>query len=349
MIDININKKIGDFNLNVNIKSEKNRLCILGKSGAGKSMLLKCIAGIETPDYGKISISGKELYNSDKGINLSIKDRNTGFLFQSYALFPHMSVEKNILSGAVKRFSKEKAIDKTNNLIEKFGLGDIRNKKASEISGGQKQRTALARAIISVPDILILDEPFSALDINLRRQMEREVRNIIDDFSGTVIIVTHDVEEAYRLSDDIAVIYDGNIKRSAYKDEIFERPVSIEEAVATGRYCIVEVEKEKDAYSPDSIEYILYEEIIEKNDWKSAGKHCFAIDRRDIFVSDENCENEEFINTNIRVDYAEISPDSVRIYTGKVYIDMDRDVYDENEKEYRISIKKESIVYFAWK
>ena len=154
-IEVNIKKKLGNFNLDINFSSDSLRTGILGRSGCGKSVTLKAIAGIITPDSGRIVINDKVLYDSDKNINLKPQERKVGYLFQNYALFPTMTVEKNI-SVVIK--NKENKKEKVNGLISKFGLEEIRNKYPNQISGGQQQRTALARLIASNPDIIMLDE-----------------------------------------------------------------------------------------------------------------------------------------------------------------------------------------------
>ena len=148
-IEVNIKKKLGNFNLDINFSSDSLRTGILGRSGCGKSVTLKAIAGIITPDSGRIVVNNRVLYDSDKNINLKPQDRKVGYLFQNYALFPTMTVEKNI-SVVIKNKANKK--EKINSLISKFGLEEIKNKFPSQISGGQQQRTALARLIASNPE-----------------------------------------------------------------------------------------------------------------------------------------------------------------------------------------------------
>ena len=181
-IEVNIKKKLGNFNLDINFSSDSLRTGILGRSGCGKSVTLKAIAGIITPDSGRIVVNNRVLYDSDKNINLKPQDRKVGYLFQNYALFPTMTVEKNI-SVVIKNKANKK--EKINSLISKFGLEEIRNKFPSQISGGQQQRTALARLIASNPEIIMLDEAFSALDSHLREQLQLDMINFFKECNIT--------------------------------------------------------------------------------------------------------------------------------------------------------------------
>ena len=195
---IDINKDLSSFNLEVAMESKGGIIGFLGASGSGKSMTLKCIAGLEKADSGKIIINEKVLFDSENKINIKTKDRKVGFLFQNYALFPHMTIRDNIEIGLdkLRKIEKNKL---SSTYIEKFGLNGLENRYPWQLSGGQQQRVALARALITSPDILLLDEPFSALDNHLRANMERELIEILKDYDGTVVFVTHDIAEAYRV------------------------------------------------------------------------------------------------------------------------------------------------------
>lgn len=206
---------------------------MLGQSGCGKSMTLKCIAGIVKPDKGKIISNGKVFFDSEKKINLTPQKRNIGFLFQNYALFPHMSVKENIQLG-IEKLSKEEKDEITRKYLKKFRLEGFEDRYPWQLSGGQQQRIALARALCLNPDILILDEPFSALDYHLRSNMENELCEILKDFAGNVLFVTHDISEAYRISDDIIVFDNGLSLPKRTKNELFIHPSCMTEAVITG-------------------------------------------------------------------------------------------------------------------
>lgn len=230
---IDIEKDLSSFNLNVKLESNEKILGFLGESGSGKSMTLKCIAGLEKPTKGKIILNDRVLFDSDKKINLSTQERKVGFLFQNYALFPHMTVTQNI-ELSLSSFNKEERNKISIEYIDRLCLNGLEKRYPWQLSGGQQQRVALARALATSPDILLLDEPFSALDHHLRINMEKELTNILKDYKGEVIFVTHDIDEAYRVCDDI-VVYDkgvGSSKRN--KKELFEMPTSLVEAKITG-------------------------------------------------------------------------------------------------------------------
>lgn len=230
---IDIEKDLSSFNLNVKLESNEKILGFLGESGSGKSMTLKCIAGLEKPTKGKIILNDRVLFDSDKKINLSTQERKVGFLFQNYALFPHMTVTQNI-GLSLSSFNKEERNKISREYIDRLCLNGLEKRYPWQLSGGQQQRVALARALATSPDILLLDEPFSALDHHLRINMEKELTNILKDYKGEVIFVTHDIDEAYRVCDDI-VVYDKGVGRSKRnKNELFEIPSSLVEAKITG-------------------------------------------------------------------------------------------------------------------
>lgn len=222
-VSVEIEKKLGDFQLAVQFQAGEETLAILGASGCGKTMTLKCIAGIETPDRGKIVLGGRVLFDSDRGINLPPQQRCTGLLFQDYALFPTMTVLENIMAGACRReksMRKRLALD----MIEKMGLKHLMHHYPAQLSGGQRQRTALARMLLSAPEILLLDEPFSALDGHLRQKMEQEIGMLLKDFGKTAILVSHDIEESYRMAARLAVMGEGVIETIGEKAAVYENP-----------------------------------------------------------------------------------------------------------------------------
>ncbi|MBM6820561.1 sulfate/molybdate ABC transporter ATP-binding protein [Clostridium saudiense] len=232
-LHIDITKSLSSFNLDVSMESKGGIIGFLGASGSGKSMTLKCIAGLEKPSKGKIVINDKVLFDSEEKINVKTRDRKVGFLFQNYALFPHMTIKDNIEIG-LDKISKEEKSKLSANYIKKFGLEGLESRYPWQLSGGQQQRVALARALITSPDILLLDEPFSALDNHLRASMERELVEILKDYEGTVVFVTHDIAEAYRVCDKIIVFDGGKAKDIRDKNKLFEAPQSLAEAKLTG-------------------------------------------------------------------------------------------------------------------
>lgn len=233
-LTVDIEKKLGNFKLKVSLEAGEETLALLGASGCGKSMTLKCIAGIEKPDRGKIVLNGRTLFDSEKRIDLSVQERRTGLVFQNYALFPHMTVRQNVAAGARREKNAAKRAKLVQDFMESFDLVTQAEKYPSELSGGQQQRVALARVLVSDPDILLLDEPFSALDSHLRFQLEREVRQTLDSFGKTVLLVTHDRDEAYRMSNRVAVMQDGSIEVVGEKKAVFAAPGTKNSAILTG-------------------------------------------------------------------------------------------------------------------
>ena len=233
-IEISIQKKLGAFQLDVAFSQDRGVLALLGGSGCGKSMTLRCIAGIEKPDKGRIVLDGVTVFDSERHIDLPPQQRQVGLLFQSYALFPSMTVQENILCGIRKKLSKAQRQALVETYIEKFHLEGLEQHIPSQLSGGQKQRCALARMLIGAPKVIMLDEPFSALDSYLRWELEQELASTLREYAGTVLFVSHDRDEVYRLSDRIAVYQNGHIDAIDEKEALFTRPQTCTAAVLTG-------------------------------------------------------------------------------------------------------------------
>lgn len=230
-LSVDIEKKLGNFHLEVKFEARNEILSILGASGCGKSMTLKCIAGIEKPDKGKIVLDGITLFDSGRKINLPPQKRKVGYLFQQYALFPGMTVEQNIACGVRNKKRTDSVVKE---LICAMNLEGMEKKKPYQLSGGQQQRVALARILANEPEVLLLDEPFSALDSFLRFQVEREAHETIRRFGKTVILVSHDRDEVFRLSDSIAIMKDGIIEVIGNRKEVFHNPKTKSGAILTG-------------------------------------------------------------------------------------------------------------------
>ncbi|PKM73950.1 MAG: ABC transporter [Firmicutes bacterium HGW-Firmicutes-16] len=218
---VDIKKRLGDFHLNVKFEAENETLALLGSSGCGKSVTLRCISGIMTPDEGHIELDGRVFFDSDKKINLSPQKRQVGFLFQQYALFPNMTVEQNI-AAAVS--DKKRRKDVVTEMLRAFRLEDEAQKRPDELSGGQQQRTALARILATNPQILLLDEPFSALDSYLRSQLELELMDTLSKFHGNVIWVSHDRGEVFRNCSRVCVVENGKSEPVVTMDSLFHDP-----------------------------------------------------------------------------------------------------------------------------
>ena len=233
-LSVHIKKKLGNFQLCVDLEHPDGITGLLGASGCGKSMTLKCIAGIEKPDEGQILLNGRVLFDSDKKINLRPQDRKVGYLFQNYALFPNMTVEQNILCGLYREKDKQEKRRKMQEAVENMGLVGQSGLYPHQLSGGQQQRTALARMLVSQPELLLLDEPFSALDAYLREQMQTQVRRILEQYGKDVLLVSHSRDEVYYLCGRLAVMNQGKILTMGDTRDIFADPGSRTAAILTG-------------------------------------------------------------------------------------------------------------------
>lgn len=232
-LSVNIRKKLGKFELDVCFEAKDEILALLGASGCGKSMTLKCIAGIETPDEGCITLDGRVLFDSQKRINLTPQQRRAGYLFQQYALFPNMTVTQNIVAGAhqKERRERKKVVEEKIRLLRLEGL---ENKRPEALSGGQQQRVALARILASEPQTILLDEPFSALDSYLKWQLEMELAGALEQFKGTIIWVSHDRNEVYRNCERVCVLQNGQSEKIISLDTLMSRPETLAAALLSG-------------------------------------------------------------------------------------------------------------------
>ena len=231
---VDIFKQLGDFTLDVQFEAENEITCLLGASGCGKSYTLKCIAGIEKPDRGHIELDGVVLFDSEKHINLPPQKRKVGYLFQNYALFPNMTVRQNILCGLQREKDRAVKEQKLQNMLKLMQLQGLEKHKPAQLSGGQQQRVALARIMVNEPRMLMLDEPFSALDAHLRDSLKIELRDMLQNFGREVLMVTHSREEAYNMSTRIAVMDHGRLLGLKGTKELFADPGSIPAAILTG-------------------------------------------------------------------------------------------------------------------
>ncbi|MBI5343808.1 MAG: ABC transporter ATP-binding protein [Deltaproteobacteria bacterium] len=225
-LSFKLRKSFGAFSLDAELLLGEDMLVLFGPSGAGKSLLLKLISGILRPDEGFVEAGGTVLFDSQKRTDIPIRKRRIGYLFQDYALFPHMTVYENIAYGLGKRYEDEEAAvkERVGGLISVMRLAGLEIRYPFELSGGRKQRTALARTLATGPSVLLLDEPFSALDYQVREKLRADLVNIHGLFPITTIIVTHDLEEAFMLGPRIAVINNGRIEQTASREEVFYRP-----------------------------------------------------------------------------------------------------------------------------
>jgi len=234
MLSVNIQKKLGAFQLNAAFDMSEGVTGILGSSGCGKSLTLRCIAGIERPDQGRVVLDGVTLFDSEKGINLPPQKRKVGYLFQNYALFPNMTARKNILCGLCREKDKAKRLQELDGVTRLLRLEGLEKRLPHQLSGGQQQRVALARILVNKPRLLMLDEPFSALDSHLRDQLRIQMKRLLESYGGAVLMVTHNRNEAYDLCGRIALMDAGTILAHKPAKELFANPGTVAGAVITG-------------------------------------------------------------------------------------------------------------------
>lgn len=234
-LEVDITKRLGSFSLGVSFAIEQPReiMALLGPSGCGKSMTLKCIAGIERPDSGRIVLDSRTLFDSAARIDLPPQQRRVGYLFQSYALFPTMTVEQNVQAGAAGSTRKERAARAAKE-IAAMRLEGLEHHKPAQLSGGQQQRCAMARILASDPELILLDEPFSALDGYLRWQLELELSDVLRGFPGGAVYVSHNRDEVYRMCDTVCVLDHGHSDAKVGVRELFAAPATLVAALISG-------------------------------------------------------------------------------------------------------------------
>ncbi|NJP39605.1 ATP-binding cassette domain-containing protein [Oscillospiraceae bacterium HV4-5-C5C] len=233
-LTVKIRKRLAAFDLELNFSTAQGTLGLLGASGCGKSYTLKCIAGIETPDEGRIVLDGRVLLDTDNHINLAPQQRHVGYLFQNYALFPNMTVRQNILCGLRREPDRARRQARLQEALQLLQLQAVADSRPARLSGGEAQRAALARILVSQPQLLLLDEPFAALDTHLRDRLQIELEGLLEQLKQPAILVTHSRDEAYHLCKQIAVIDQGRLLTLKDTDGLFADPGSSRAAVLTG-------------------------------------------------------------------------------------------------------------------
>ena len=231
---VDIEKSFRGFSLQMAFEAQDETLALLGASGCGKSMTLRCIAGIERPDRGRIVLNGNVLFDSKDHINLTPQQRKVGLMFQHFALFPRMTVFENIHCGVQRNLPRPQQLRAVEQCLEAYGLTELAGRLPSQLSGGQQQRVALARIMISEPQLLMLDEPFSALDSHLRFRMEQETADTIRRYGKTVLLVTHDRDEVYRMADRVAIVENGHVLQLDSRSRVFSSPSTRAACALTG-------------------------------------------------------------------------------------------------------------------
>lgn len=230
---VNLQKAFSHFSLHVEFTAHGQPLGLLGASGSGKSLLLRCMAGLESANRGRIVLNQTVLFDHQLGINVPSHQRRVGLVFQDYALFPHMTVAQNVGFGLQKLPQPERSRRVAQQLAA-LHLQHLSHYYPHQLSGGQQQRVALARALVTEPDALLLDEPFSALDTHLRSQMERQLIEVLSTYRGVTLLVTHNLEEAYRICASLLVLVEGRTVAHDLKQTIFEHPATFTVAQLTG-------------------------------------------------------------------------------------------------------------------
>ncbi|MCL2807554.1 MAG: ATP-binding cassette domain-containing protein [Coriobacteriia bacterium] len=233
-IEVNIKKVLPTFTLELAFSAESETLGFLGASGSGKSMTLRSIAGLVTPDEGRIVVNGEVFFDSAKKIDLKPQERKTALLFQDYKLFPNLTVAGNIAAGMPKALSKDEVHQRVKEQLERFRLKGYGSRYPARLSGGQQQRVALARMLAAEPGILMLDEPFSALDEHLKAGLEEDLTNLFERYQGTILYVSHDIDEAFRFCDRIAVLDEGEIAQIATVPDLVSAPQTLASIKVSG-------------------------------------------------------------------------------------------------------------------
>jgi molybdate transport system ATP-binding protein len=348
---VDIKKRLKGFSIDVAFETEGDYLGILGASGSGKSLTLKCIAGVETPDEGRIIINGKTLFDSAKKINLKPQDRNIGYLFQNYALFPHLTVEENI--GIGLDISDEEKQQKVAGIIKIFRLTGLEKKYPNQISGGQQQRAALARAIIYKPDILMLDEPFTALDTYLKELLQNRVLELLKLYNGEVLMVTHSRDEIYRFCKRLVILDRGRSILSGDTKEIFKQPKLLTVGRLTGCKNISKCK----VLSPHHIYAVDWDITLETEEIVSERTKYLGIRAHDLKIIDDSGEKdykniincrinrivEDFFEYNIFLENNEIKKNEGN---GEILYKIGKEKWDNRKvkENLRIKIPKDSIL-----
>ncbi len=230
-LKVDIRKNMGDFSLDVAFEAGDEVLGFLGASGCGKSLTMRCIAGIERPDEGRIEVNGRVFFDRARGrrarVDLTPQQRKTALLFQNYMLFPNLTVAQNVAAGIGKDVPAAERDARIASQLRRFGLEGMERRYPAQLSGGQQQRVALARMLAAQPGILMLDEPFSALDAHLKSSLEQNLIGLFKEFEGTVLYVSHDIDEAFRFCDRIAVVDAGHIDEIGSNQAIVDNPSSL--------------------------------------------------------------------------------------------------------------------------
>lgn len=284
---IEVEKTLENFKLTVRLEAGRGTVGLLGESGAGKSMTLRMIAGVATPDKGQVKLNGRVLFDSAAGVNLAPAKRRVALVFQDYALFPHMTVAENVAFG-LQGLSEPERRARVRQELERMRIGELANRYPREISGGQRQRAAIARSMATEPEALLLDEPFAALDPHLRRTTEEQLRETLRGYNGVVIFVTHGMEEAFRFCNQLLVLDRGRVIAEGEKHALFEQPrlvatarltgcknIAAAERVDAGRIAVKAWECELAVGAADAVRHVGYRSHHFRFQEEAAGENVF--------------------------------------------------------------------------
>ncbi len=230
------------FTLDVDLEMSQGGNVLFGPSGSGKTLTLDCIAGFVRPDEGRILLFDEILFDSKAGVHLTPQKRHCGYVFQNYALFPHMTLKANLEFATGRSSGTLEKRRKVNDMIDRFHLNDVAGLRPHEVSGGQKQRCSIARALIGEPRILLLDEPSQGLDATLRNELYAVLRQVRSEFKTPILLVTHDLEESFELGDQIFVLYQGQLIQHGSPKEVLSKPATAEVAELLGHKNVLAAE-----------------------------------------------------------------------------------------------------------
>ncbi len=281
-LEVKISKTFGSYTLDVDFSAGDEVFGLLGASGCGKSLTMRSIAGIETPDKGRIVVNDRVFFDSEKGINLKPQERKTALLFQNYMLFPNLTVEQNVAAGIPKDTPKAERDAIVQGELKRFDVEAFAKRYPAQLSGGQQQRVALARMLAARPGILMLDEPFSALDSHLKSILEQNLSGLFEMFDGTILYVSHDIDEAVRFCDRIAVMESGKIMEIDGGRELINEPKSLAGIKLSGckNAPLAEYVDDHHVYCPQWGVELEVKQLVPK-DVKAVGIRAFNIQKAD--------------------------------------------------------------------
>lgn len=241
MIKVRLKKQLGNFSLDVDFEASSGVTVLFGASGAGKTLTLDCIAGFQKPDAGRILLDDALLYDGEANVHLPPQKRNCGYVFQNYALFPHMTLREN-LGFAIERMPHLERHRRINDMIQRFKLSEVADRRPEHVSGGQQQRCSIARALIASPRLLLLDEPARGLDNPLREDLYAVIQQVRTEFETPILLVTHDLEECFELAQEMLIMRAGRIIQAGNPAAIADRPANLDVAQLLGLHNIFRAE-----------------------------------------------------------------------------------------------------------